>query len=143
MNLPPIDQVGFVVENVQQAIEHYSPLFGEFTLWEPTDIQAADFRGSLADCRLHIAVAQSGDVEIELIQWLDGESPHAEAARAGNFGMHHLRYRMHDAKAAIDAAAEEGYKPIWYKEWSPTVRFAYLARDNDPLIIECLQMPEE
>jgi hypothetical protein len=143
VNLPPIDQVGFVVEDVHEAIEHYTPLFGEFTLWEPTDINAADYRGRSADCRLHIAVAQSGDVEIELIQWLDGDSPHAEAAHAGRFGMHHLRYRVEDADAAIRAAADEGFEVIWYKQWDASIKFAYLERPGDPLLIEFLQMPAQ
>ncbi len=141
MNLPPIDQVGFVVENVHEAIEHYSRLFGKFKLWEPTDIAAADYRGKPADCRLHIAIAQSGDVEIELIQWLDGESPHAEAAQAGRFGMHHLRYRVDDADAAIQRATEHGFKVIWYKQWDTSITFAYLERPDDPLLVEFLQMP--
>ena len=143
MNLPAVDQVGFVVEDVSRAIEQYSPLFGEFTLWEPTDITAADFRGRPADCRLHIAVARSGDVEIELIQWLEGDSPHAEAARAGRFGMHHLRYRVDDADAAIAGASDQGFKVIWYKQWADNIKFAYLERRDDPLIIEFLQMPQE
>lgn len=143
MNLPPIDQVGFVVADVQQAIAQYTPLFGTFTLWEPTDITAAEFRGEPADCRLHIAVAQSGNVEIELIQWLAGDSPHAEAARAGRFGMHHLRYRVDDADAAIAMAAGQGFSVIWYKQWDDAVKFAYLERQGDPLIIEFLQMPRE
>ena len=142
MTLPPIDQVGFVVEDIHTAIERYTPLFGEFTLWDPTEITDADFRGNTADCRLHIAIAHSGGVEIELIQWLDGDSPHAEAAKAGRFGMHHLRYRVDDAEAAIQEAAAAGYSSIWYKHWDASIKFAYLERQGDPLLIEFLQMPE-
>ena len=53
MKLPPIDQVGFVVEDVHEAIKHYTPLFGEFTLWDPTDIDAADYRGRVHGLREH------------------------------------------------------------------------------------------
>lgn len=142
MKLPPIDQVGFVVKDIHAAIDLYTPLFGAFTLWEPTDIPDAEFRGRREGCRLHIAVAQSGDVEIELIQWLDGHSPHAEAAGAGRFGMHHLRYRVEDADAAIEQSGEAGYSLIWYKQWDANIKFGYLERQDDPLIIEFLQMPE-
>ena len=142
MQFPVIDQVGFVVEDVQQAMVDYAPLFGEFVLWEPTTIRAADFRGASADCSLHIAAAQNGDTEIELIQWLDGASPHGEAAQAGRFGMHHVRYRIDDMDAALAGARELGYEPVWYKEWDATTRFAYLERKGDPLIIEFLQMPQ-
>lgn len=142
MQLPNIDQVGFVVRDVAQAMRDYEPLFGEFTLWEPTAIRDADFRGRSADCTLHIAVTLNGDTEIELIQWLDGDSPHGEAAQAGRFGMHHVRYRVDDMAAALAEAGRLGYQPIWYKEWDASTRFAYLERDGDPLIIEFLQMPQ-
>ena len=142
MQFPVIDQVGFVVEDVQRAMVDYAPLFGEFTLWEPTLIRGADYRGEAADCTLHIAVAHSGATEIELIQWLDGGSPHGEAARSGRFGMHHVRYRIDDMDEALAGAAALGYQPIWYKEWDATTRFAYLERERDPLIIEFLQMPQ-
>ena len=31
LNLPPIDQIGFVVKDLSQAMKAYEPLFGPFT----------------------------------------------------------------------------------------------------------------
>ncbi len=139
--LPNIDQIGFVVFDLKSSVRNYRPLFGDFDIWEPTIIMAADYRGKLADCTLLIATAHTGELEIELIQALDGASPHVEAADRGRFGMHHLRYRVADIQAYIDAAKSCGYGLIWYKDWDEATKFAYLERSGDPLIIEFLQMP--
>ena len=140
-NLPHIDQVGFVVQNLMESVRSYEMLFGEFSVWEPTYIEAASYRGELADCTLHIATAQNGSLEIELIQALAGSSPHVEATERKAFGMHHVRYRIKDIESYIKAAETCGYEVIWYKQWDEITKFGYLERVGDPLIIEFLEMP--
>jgi catechol 2,3-dioxygenase-like lactoylglutathione lyase family enzyme len=139
--LPPIDQVGFVVSDLDQAVARYEALYGPFTFMD-AEVSGADFHGRKADCRLRIAFGHSGPLEIEFIQPVEGESPHAEFLAAGGEGMHHLRYRVEDTDAWIEKVAPLGYKPIWYKQFSADTVFAYLEREGDPLLIEFLQMPE-
>ena len=140
-NLPPIDQVGFVVENLQQSVKMYEALFGNFRVWDPTSIEEAQYRGELASCTLHIATSQNGSLEIELIQAVSGRSPHMEAAKRDKFGMHHVRYRIKEIEEYISAAKSCGYQVIWYKQWDEVTKFGYLERAEDPLIIEFLEMP--
>ena len=116
-------------------------LFGKFSVWEPTYIEAANYRGERADCNLHIATAQNGSLEIELIQALEGRSPHVEATERRAFGMHHVRYRIKEIEDYIKAAESCGYEVIWYKQWDEAIKFGYLERGGDPLIIEFLEMP--
>jgi len=140
-NLPPIDQVGFVVQDVMKSAEGYEMLFGKFNVWEPTCIKAAIYRGEETDCTLHIATVQNRDLEIELIQILEGRSPHLEAVERKCFGMHHVRYRIKEIEGYIKTAKSCGYEVIWYKQWDEVTKFAYLERAGDPLIIEFLEMP--
>ena len=141
LGLPPIDQVGFVVRSLEEAKARYGPMFGPFSEMDGS-VEAATYRGREADAQLAIAYGQSGDVEIEFIEWQGGESPHREFIEAGREGMHHLRYRVDDADAWIERLAPLGYHPIWYKQFSADTVFAYLEREGDPLLIEFLQMPE-
>ncbi len=106
-----------------------------------TDEFLADYRGRIADVKLEIAFGRSGELEIELIEWQGGESPHREFLEQGREGMHHLAYRVDDANAWIERVAAAGYEPIWYKQFSAEIVFAYLEREGDPLLIEFLQMP--
>lgn len=140
LGLPPIDQVGFVVRSLEQTKERYAALFGPFTEMDGS-VQAADYRGRKEDAQLGILFGKSGDLEIEFIEWKGGHSPHREFIEAGREGMHHLRYRVENTDEWIKKLAPLGYKPIWYKQFSADTVFAYLEREDDPLLIEFLQMP--
>ncbi len=141
LGLPPIDQVGFVVRSAEEAKARYGALFGPFTEMDGS-VQAADYRGRVADADLWILFGHSGELEMEFIEWRGGESPHREFIEAGREGMHHIRYRVDDADAWIARVAPLGYAPIWYKQFSADTVFAYLEREGDPLLIEFLQMPQ-
>jgi hypothetical protein len=140
LNLPPADQLGFVVNNLEQSIAKYDPLFGPFKTMDST-VEAAEYRGRHADVELKLAFGSSGPLEIELIEWVGGDSPHAEFIRAGKEGMHHIRFRVEDCDLEIRRIAALGFSCIWYKSMGGGIKFAYLERADDPLLIEFLQMP--
>ncbi len=140
LGLPPIDQVGFVVKSVDEAEKRYGEMFGPFTRMDGS-VQAATYRGREADAQLEILFGHSGGLEMEFIEWKGGESPHREFIEQGREGMHHIRFRVDDADAWIEKVAAVGYEPIWYKQFSAQIVFAYLERKDDPLLIEFLQMP--
>jgi methylmalonyl-CoA/ethylmalonyl-CoA epimerase len=140
LGLPPIDQIGFVVNSVDEAEERYGALFGPFTRIDGS-VQKANFRGETADVELDILFGRSGELEMEFIAWRSGKSPHSEFIEQGREGMHHIRYRVEDTDAWIEKVGTIGYLPIWYKRITPDIVFAYLERPGDPLLIEFLQMP--
>jgi hypothetical protein len=140
LGLPPIDQVGFVVKSLAEAERRYAPLFGPFTRMNGS-VSGATYRGQERDVELQLLFGRSGDLEIEFIEWRSGDSPHREFIEAGREGLHHLRHRVEDTDAWIAKLGTVGYRPIWYKQFSPEIVFAYLEREGDPLIIELLQMP--
>lgn len=140
LGLPPVDQIGFVVRSIEEAQVRYGALFGPFTRMDGS-VQAAEYRGRVADAKLAILFGRSGDLEIEFIEWQGGESPHREFVEQGREGMHHLRYRVDDADGWIERLGRVGFSPIWYKRLGAEIVFAYLERTGDPLLIELLQMP--
>lgn len=140
LGLPPADQIGLVVRNLDTAIRIYEPLFGPFVVVD-TSLTAVSYRGRDEDVHIRTAFGHSGQLEIELIEWVSGFSPHREFIERGAEGMHHIRYRVDDADAWIARLGACGYEPIWYKRYSEDTTFAYLERPEDPVIIEFLQMP--
>ena len=135
LNLPPMDQVGFVVVDMDEALSAYQPLFGEFKVHRYGEM-TWDYRGTQEASELIIAIAHSGTIEIELIQWVSGLSPHKEFIDAGREGMHHLRFPVQNLEKHLEQAANTGYLPIWKKRFNEGLAAAYLERENDPLIIE-------
>lgn len=125
-NLGPIDQVAYVVEDLDRALPHYAALFGPFNVNEYA-LQGLLSRGTSIDCRLKIATSQSGPIEIELIQVVEGETLHSEHLRRHGEGLHHVRFRVDDVDATLAALTQAGYEALLYKRFTPTLAFAYLA----------------
>lgn len=143
LGLPPIDQIGFVVKNLEEWTRRYDAVFGPFVLMEESVVSDATFRGRQADTSLKLAFGSSGDMEIEFIECCSGEGPHSEFIQSGREGLHHLRFRVDDTDHWIEKLRSAGYEPIWYKKWNKDTVFAYLENPDDPVILELLQMPAE
>ena len=82
LGLPPIAQIGHVVRDLHATVARYEPLYGPFWFMDGS-VTGANYRGRIADVVLDIAFGRSGDLEIELIQWKSGESPHREFIERG------------------------------------------------------------
>ncbi|MEH6583757.1 MAG: VOC family protein [Halioglobus sp.] len=135
MTLPPCDQVGFVVKDMVSALALYEPLFGPFSTMDPGPM-TYDYRGQQEECEMKLAFGKSGDLEIELIQWVSGGSPHREFIDAGREGMHHLRFIVQNLEEKVAEAEAVGYENIWSKRYGEGLAVAYLERVGDPLVIE-------
>jgi methylmalonyl-CoA/ethylmalonyl-CoA epimerase len=138
MDLPPMDQVGFVYKNLEAAMELYAPMFGPFEVQEYGSFDY-EYRGAVEPAELRIAFGKSGDIEIELIEWVAGPTPHKEFLDQGREGMHHLRFRVDNVDAKVAEAEQIGWKTVWYKQFGEGLAMAYMERDNDPLLIELFE----
>lgn len=142
LGLGPIDQVAYVVDDLDAAIPGYEALFGPF---EVAVARLADctFRGRRADCTLKLAVNRAGPIEIELIEVLEGETPHTEHLRRHGQGLHHVRYRVDDLDSKLEALRRLGFEVVFLKRFGPSVAFAYV--ETPPAlggsVIELLQLP--
>ncbi|HEB91013.1 MAG TPA: hypothetical protein ENI85_15670 [Deltaproteobacteria bacterium] len=141
LDLPPCCQVGFVVPDLQEAISRYEPLFGGFKIVEYGRIEGARFRGVPSPYEIRMGIGYSGDLELELIEWVSGETPHKEFLEAGRSGLHHLSFNVEDLDGVVERAGRLGYEPIWYHAMADEIKYAYLERASDPLLIELTQRP--
>ncbi len=142
LDLGTVEQVAYVVEDLDQALPAYQALFGPFEVSE-NELPGCTYRGQPADLSLKMAINNSGPVEIELLQPLEGESPLTEHLRDHGEGLHHVRFRVTGIDEKISAAQEAGFETLLYKRFSAEVAFAYL---QTPVslgghVIEFLEMP--
>jgi len=132
VKLPPVEQIGIVVEDVDRAVQFYSSVFG----WGPfqilqSDIKGFIYRGRSVDCRMKVALAQSGPIEIELIQVLEGDTIWTDFLREKGEGIHHLRFHVDDLDGTLAELAKEGIEPVFHKDFTEFgVKFAYLNTDR-------------
>ena len=142
LGLGPIDQVSYVVEDLEKALPHYEAIYGRFDVAESPLVDCT-IRGVQADCVLKLAVNNSGPLEIELIQVLEGDTSHSEHLRAHGEGLHHVRFRVQDLDAKLEELTKEGFETVFYKRFGPTVGFAYLECPPQlgGSVIELLELP--
>lgn len=131
VRLPPVEQIGIVVRDVDRAVEFLGSVFG----WGPFRVGEGEqkgftYDGRTGDCRLKVAFARSGEVEIELIQVLEGETPHSDFLRRHGEGLQHLRFRAKDIDEMMAALAREGVEPLWSQRFSEAAAFAYMKADR-------------
>jgi 4-hydroxyphenylpyruvate dioxygenase-like putative hemolysin len=144
VRLPPVEQIGIVVRDADLAAEFFTSTFG----WGPFKISEVEMKGftydgRTGDCRLKMAFARSGNVEIELIEVLEGETPHSDFLRRHGEGMQHLRFRVDDCDAMTAALAREGVDPLFHQRFPGIAAFAYMKTDKTSgLMVELFEMKE-
>jgi len=144
VRLPPVEQIGIVVRDADQAAEFFTATFG----WGPFKISEVEMKGftygdRTGNCRLKMAFARSGDIEIELIEVMEGETPHSDFLRRSGEGLHHLRFRVDDFDAMTAALAREGVDPLWSQKFPGIAAFAYMKTDKTSgLMVELFEMKE-
>lgn len=141
--LGPIDQVGYVVANLDRVLPLYQALYGSFTVTE-YPMEGVSCRDKTVDCRLKIAFNRSSPVEIEIIQPLEGETPYGEHLRRHGEGLHHVRFRVASLDAKVAQLRQAGFVDVFSKRFAPTLAFAYL--EPPPALggslIELFESPE-
>ncbi|MCH2169564.1 VOC family protein [Myxococcota bacterium] len=142
LGLDPIDQISYVVEDMDRALLTFEAIYGPFTVID-TELEDTLYRGRKTSVKLRLGFGRSGPVEIELVQVLSGESPHAEHLDGGGDRAHHVRFRVENLEKALEAFTGEGFEAIWYKRFEGGgPAFAYLEAPPHPggPIIELLEM---
>jgi hypothetical protein len=106
-------QNGYVVRDVRGAMEHWVKVLGVGP-WFYIDRVKMDYfrhRGKESNAEVSIALANSGDLQIELIQQHnDAPSMYKEFIDAGREGLQHMSYWTREYQALYDRALQLGYK---------------------------------
>ena len=139
-------QVGIVVRDIEAAMTHWSAVCGVGP-WFYTDrlaVTAFSYRGRRHDgIHLSIALANSGDVQLELIQQrCDTPSMYRDFLAAGHEGMQHWSSWPVDYDARLRHALANGYT-VGQEGDSPRGRFVYLWNEGHPgTVIEMAHLTE-
>jgi methylmalonyl-CoA/ethylmalonyl-CoA epimerase len=142
LGLGPIDQVAYVVADLERALPRYQAIFGPFEVAEST-LADCTIRGRVRSCTLKLAVNRSGPVEIELIQPVSGDPPQAWHLGEHGEGLHHVRFRTVALDPTLERLGREGFETLLYKRFGPSVAFAYVEAPKEigASVIELLEMP--
>ncbi len=122
-------QNGYVVRDIRAAMDHWVNVMGVGP-WYYIDRVKTDYfrhRGQDSAMEMSVALANSGDLQIELIQQRnDAPSMYKEFLDSGREGLQHMSYWSTDYQALYDRAIAAGFKVGHEGQiGGPNGRFAY------------------
>ena len=137
-------QIGIVVRDIEAAMQHWVEVcgVGPWFYAEKLPVTEFDYRGQrFAGIHISVALANSGDVQLELIQQrCETPSMYRDFLAAGREGMQHWSSWPADYDDKLQQALASGYR-IGQQGDSPRGRFVYLWEEGHPgTVIEMADM---
>ena len=128
-----VGQIGIVVKDVERYMKFYEKMFGVEPF--PTVESAVD------SAKLKIGLFQLGEVQIELIQVLEGETTHSKFLEKRGEGLHHLGFFVEDIEKELARLEKGGVKVLERGTVLGVVKFAYLDTENIlGVVLELIQL---
>jgi hypothetical protein len=133
--LGPVMQNGFVVADLNAAIDHWARTIGvgPFFVFEKVAFKECWYRGKPAtDIDLTVAIAYWGDVQIELIRQRNKvPSIYTDFEAKGVSGLQHMGVMSENLDTDLSRLAVRGITPVQHGT-TPGMRFAYVNTDHHP-----------
>jgi len=128
-----VDQIGIVVKDMKATMKFYEKMFGIEPF--PTVESAID------SAKLKIGLFQLGEIQVELIQVLEGETIHSKFLKKRGEGLHHLGFFVKDIEKDLARLEKEGVKVLERGTVLGIVKFAYLDTEKTlGVILELIQL---
>ena len=128
----PMVQVAWVTDDIEATERALGTQFGVTAWTRMGDVhfgpETCTYRGEPADFVAKVSLAYSGDMQLELIEPVEGESIYSEHLRAHGPGLHHTCFEVDDIDVAVDAALDDGWECVQRGSMSGLMEFAYLER---------------
>ncbi|HWK35438.1 VOC family protein [Sphingomonas sp.] len=124
----PIVQNGYVVDDLDAAVTHWIERLGvgPFFLLPPLRFERCAFRGVATDPVLHIAVANSGGLQIELIEQVNAApSAHREFLETHGPGLQHVSVWSEDYDDDLARHTAAGHRVLQDATIPGGVRLTY------------------
>lgn len=128
-------QIGYVVDDIEAAMQHWLAAgVGPWFHSQDVKVDWYRFRGQPSEATFAAAIANSGDMQIELIQPTNtSPSSWKEFKEAGGKGIQHIAYWTKDYQATFDRALAAGHTIVQEGQiGGPQGRFSYFESATNP-----------
>nr|WP_090277943.1 VOC family protein [Mycolicibacterium komanii]CRL73222.1 glyoxalase/bleomycin resistance protein/dioxygenase [Mycolicibacterium komanii] len=143
----PIRQIGYVVTDIDRAIAGWLELgVGPWFVMRDLTL-AARYRGEPCEITQSLALSNSGDMQLELIQQQsEASSVFTEFLDAHGEGFHQFAYWADDFDTTMRGIAEAGWPVVWSGGEDVGTRFAYVeppaGRAQVAQIVEIMELTD-
>lgn len=131
----PIRQLGYVVSDIEAAMEYWSATLGVGPFFYNPRVPIANYRYREARYEPHnsVALANSGGLQVELIQTRnDVPSMYRDFLQAGRTGLQHVACWTENYDADLARIVATGVKPVMGGEVGANGRFVYFDTEYHP-----------
>jgi methylmalonyl-CoA/ethylmalonyl-CoA epimerase len=129
--LTKFDQIGVAVRDVDQAVAFMNQSFGiEFLTMEMPRAKAF-LRGKKVAFVPRIAIAKVGNIDLELIQILEGEHIVKEFLDRNGPGLHHVGVYVDNLQTAVELWKKAGGKVVQETAHPGGIGTVYLDTENE------------
>ncbi|GMV61886.1 MAG: glyoxalase [Parvibaculum sp.] len=129
-------QNGYVVRDIEAALKHWTEVMGvgPFYYIDRVKCDWFTYRGEPSPVEMSIALGNTGDLQIELIQQRnDAPSMYMDFLNAGREGLQHMSWWTTDYQAQYDRALAAGFKVGHEGQiGGPQGRFVYFDTETHP-----------
>jgi len=141
-----INHIGIVTHDLDQLIDNYEKSIGvgpwKVSTLEPPRLSRVKLRGRETRFRVRIAAAQVGDMPLEIVQPLEGESLYEELLGARGEGIHYIGVLIDDAYSnSVKRFISLGSPVVMQGEIEDGYRFSFL--DTQPFAAITMEIREK
>ena len=141
--LGPIRQLGIVVDDIEQGMKHWSDVMGVGPWFYNPQVPIVDYTydGQSYEPHNSVALANSGDMQVELIQTRnDVPSMYRDYMRKGLRGLQHVAFWTKDFDADLAMMKDRGFTVKMSGCVGENGRFVYFAEEHHPGT--CIELSE-
>ena len=127
----PITQIAWVADDIEATERLLSEQFGVGAWTRMSDIRFGSgettLRGEPVEFNAHISLGYAGDLQLELIQPISGDTIHAEFLAAHGPGLHHVCFGVDDMDTACSNSEAAGHPVLMRGSMmGGEIEFAYI-----------------
>jgi len=113
LGLPPVSQIGVVVRDARKAADYYSSLLGigPFRVYEFVP-EKHWYKEGLTYSKVMMGIARWGNIDLELVQPMEGRSIHKDFLEEHGEGLQHLGFNVPNFDELYERFIQEGFKPL-------------------------------
>lgn len=108
-----VAQNGYVVKDIHAALDHWVKVMGvgPWFVFEKIQLDFFQYRGEDSPLEMTVAMANSGDLQIELVQQTnEAPSMYRDFLNAGHEGLQHIAYWTTEYQALCEQLKASGYR---------------------------------
>ncbi len=140
-------QVCILVPDIEKAVENFVKVFGigpfHFYTYGKPLVKRMTRNGEPTEYKMKVALSYFGNMRLELIQPLEGDTVYKEFIEKHGYGIHHLGILTDNMQESIDKAAIAGIKMTMDGAgFGPDDDGHYAYLDTEPLIHTTLELIE-